>query len=267
MHPANKHPIRLLTHLFSLVLIAILTACSPSPPEPTSSDTGEPATSQVPASVGTQPAPRTIEYDWMSVATWQKMHAEDAAIAAQGGIDLLFIGDSITAGWDWGLWEKHFAPLGAANFGIGGDHTANLLWRLQNGATGKLQPKVVVLLIGVNNFGHLNETPEQVFAGVSAVVGELQRAFPDAKILLNGVLPYGQAAATPERAQVTHLNQLLATLEQQPQVSFADYGHLFLEADGSISPTIMGDYLHLTETGYARWAEAMLPSLQAWLNP
>jgi lysophospholipase L1-like esterase len=215
---------------------------------------------------GTHAMPRTQEFDWMSMARWEQMHEEDVAIADAGGVDLLFLGDSITEGWEQSLWEKYFAPYGAANFGIGGDHTGNLLWRLQNGAKGALQPKVVVLLIGVNNFGHLNETPEQVFAGVTAVVNEVQTAFPTAKILLNGVFPYGQAADTAQRRQVKELNKLIATLAQSDRILFQDYGPLLLDEAGSISSQTMGDFLHLTPEGYAIWAEAMLPTLHAWLE-
>src|SRR5207253_2072256 len=80
---------------------------------------------------GTNPTPRTIEYSWMSVDTWSKMFAEDIAVAEQGNVDLLFVGDSITAGWNADIWQKNFSQYKPANFGIGGDHTGNLLWRLK----------------------------------------------------------------------------------------------------------------------------------------
>lgn len=267
---ANSHYYRVATIIF---LLATLAGCAPKEETgaPTSSANDYQLTSELEPQIieqrGTTAAPRTTEYDWMSVERWNQMHAEDVAIAADGGVDLLFIGDSITEGWNSELWGKYFAPFNAANFGIGGDHTGNLLWRLENGATGTLQPKVVVLLIGVNNFGHLNETPEQVFAGVTAVVNALQTAFPAAQILVNGVFPYGQAADTPERAQVAELNKLLSTLNEREQVVFEDHGHLLLQDDDTISAETMSDYLHLTEKGYEIWAEAMLPRLYAWLDP
>lgn len=212
------------------------------------------------------PAPRTIEFPWMSVATWNKMHAEDVAIAEKGDIDLLFVGDSITEGWDSALWQKNFAPYKAANFGIGGDHTGNLLWRLQHGAIGQLNPKVVVLMIGVNNFGHLHEPPEQVFQGVQAVVTQIQLAFPRAKILLNGVFPFGEAANSPKRQWTKKLNASIATLGDNKKIFFKDYGSLMLQKDGSMSPEIMADFLHPTPKGYQVWAEALMPTLHEWLD-
>ena len=211
---------------------------------------------------GTTPSPRTIEYSWMSVDTWNKMQAEDVAIAEKGGVDLLFVGDSITAGWTWDIWQKNFAQYNPANFGVGGDHTGNLLWRLQHGDKGKLKPKVVVLLIGVNNFGHLNETPEQVFAGIKAVVKTLRKNYPKAKILVNGVFPFEESLTSPKRAMVKEVNSLVTKLDDNKHIFVKDYGPLLLQADGSISKEVMGDFLHPTPKGYQIWVDAMLPDIQ-----
>jgi lysophospholipase L1-like esterase len=211
---------------------------------------------------GTTPAPRTIEYSWMSVETWNKMQAEDVAIAEKGGVNLLFVGDSITAGWNGDIWQKNFSQYHPANFGIGGDHTGNLLWRLQHGDKGKLKPKVVVLLIGVNNFGHLNETPQQVFEGIKAVVTTLRKNYPKAKILVNGVFPFEESATSPKRAMVKEVNEMVAKLDDNKHVFVKDYGALFLQPDGNISKDVMGDFLHPTAKGYQIWVDAMLPEIQ-----
>lgn len=217
-------------------------------------------------SAGTTPTKRTTEYSWMSVATWDRMHAEDVLVAEHDQVDVLFVGDSITAGWDWQIWEKNFKPLNAANFGIGGDGTANLLWRLQHGTIGKLQPKLIVLLIGVNNFGLYNETPKQAAAGVTAVVKQLQLAWPHSKILLNAVLPFEEKADSPKRAMVTKLNSIIAKLGDDKYIFFKNYGAALLQKDGSISPEIMADFLHPTPKGYQIWADAMLPDIKQLLQ-
>lgn len=216
---------------------------------------------------GTTPNKRTIEFDWMSVNTWDRLHAEDTVVAQYGKVDVLFVGDSITEGWDWQIWQKNFAPLNAANFGIGGDHTGNLLWRLQHGAIGNIQPTLIVLLIGVNNFGHLNESPEQVAAGVTKVVQQLELAWPNSKILLNAVFPFDQDAKSPNRAKVTELNQRIGKLGNNKTIFFKDYGSLMVEKNGNISPEIMKDFLHPTPKGYQVWADAMTPDIQRLLKP
>jgi lysophospholipase L1-like esterase len=211
---------------------------------------------------GTNPTPRTIEYSWMSVDAWNKMYAEDIAVAEQGGVDLLFVGDSITAGWNWDIWQKNFSQYHPANFGIGGDHTGNLLWRLKYGHAEKLKPKAVVMLIGVNNFGHLHETPEQVAAGIKACVLQVRKLYPNAKVLVNGVLPFEEPATSPRRADVKKVNALVATLNDNHHIFVKDYGSLFLQADGSISKEVLGDFLHPTAKGYQIWVDAMLPDIQ-----
>ena len=215
---------------------------------------------------GTNPTPRTIEYPWMSIDTWDKMFAEDIAVAEQGGVDLLFVGDSITAGWNRDIWQKNFGQYHPANFGIGGDHTGNLLWRLKYGHAEKLQPKVVVLLIGVNNFGHLHETPEQVFKGIKACVMQLRKLYPNAKILVNSIFPFEESALSPRRNDVKATNALVKKLNDNKHIFVRDYGNIFLQPDGSISKEVLGDFLHPTAKGYQLWVDAMLPDIQALMK-
>lgn len=216
--------------------------------------------------LGLFPNKRAIDYDWMSVKTWEKMHAEDVLIAEYDQVDVLFVGDSITAGWDWPTWEKHFKPLKAANFGIGGDNTGNVLWRLQHGAIGNLQPKLIVLLIGTNNVGALQDSAEQAANGVTRVVQQLQLAWPNSKILLNAVFPFDQDPTSPNRTTIRKLNQTIAKLGDNKTIFFKDYGPLLVQKDGSISPEIMADFLHPTAKGYQIWAEAMTPDIHTLLH-
>lgn len=216
---------------------------------------------------GTIPTKRAIDYDWMSIKTWEKYHAEDTVVAEYEQVDVLFVGDSITAGWDWQIWQKNFTPLKAANFGIGGDNTGNVLWRLQHGAVGNLQPKLIVLLIGVNNIGGLQESPEQAGDGVTRVVQQLQLAWPNSKILLNAVFPFEQNPKSPNRAKVKQLNKIISKLGNNKTIFFKDYGPLLLNKDGSISSEIMQDFLHPTSKGYQVWADAMTPDITALLKP
>lgn len=226
--------------------------------------TGCAAETSAPSSV--VPAPRTVEYPWMSVERWHEFFAEDIEVARRGDVDLLFMGDSITEGWPPALWQQYFAPYNAANFGIGGDQTNNLLWRLEHGEIEKLQPKVVVVMIGVNNLGLGAQKPAEVFQGVKAVTEKLRAAFPDAKILLNGIFPYQETAQSPMRAPVIKTNKLIQTLHDGKHIFFHDFGHLMLQDDGSISPEIMPDFLHPAEPGYQIWADAMMPILRKWLD-
>ncbi|WP_051234737.1 GDSL-type esterase/lipase family protein [Marinimicrobium agarilyticum] len=262
------------TSILSIVaLSAALVGCAPDEsPAPTSSSV--PASSSTaeesaaPASERPEaitPSPRTKEYEWMTIERWNTMHREDVEIASTGNVDVLFIGDSITEGWPQNVWEEYFGDYKAVNFGIGGDKTENLLWRLNNGSVGRLDPQVVVLLIGINNFGLSNHEPDDVAQGVTAVVRTLKGAFPNAEILLNGIFPTKQSAEDPMRDKVAQVNEQIAQLEDD-RVHYLYIGDQLVEENGDISAEIMPDYLHLSEKGYRIWAENLQPILADWLE-
>ena len=212
------------------------------------------------------PAPRNVEYEWMSIARWKSMHEENKAVAAKGGARLVFVGDSLTELWRWDETWKAFDKYNAANLGIGGDKTQNLLWRLDHGEVGALDPEAVVLLIGTNNFGHLDHSAEEVFEGTRRIVEKLLQVFPRAKLLLMGVFPCQQEADHPFRERIKKTNARTAALADGDRIRFLDIGKELLESDGSISQTIMEDYLHLTPKGYRIWFEAVNPVIEDWLN-
>jgi lysophospholipase L1-like esterase len=209
------------------------------------------------------PVPRSVEYEWMSIATWRAMHAEDVAIAAKGQVDLLLVGDSITQGWHaTKVWAEKFGQYRSANFGIGGDATQNLLWRLQNGDVGRLSPKLIVVLIGINNLGREEHSPEETCAGVLAVVDFLRKAFPQSRILLNAILPPDREPGSAFRAKAAATNRLLRPKAAELGLEWLDATQAILEPDGRLTPEISHDALHLTEEGYRRWANVLAPEVE-----
>ena len=132
-------------------------------------------------------------------------HESFLAQAKKGGIDLLLIGDSLTDMWGGEghdpkisrgqkVYEKELLPLKAANFGVNGDKTQNVLWRLQNGELDGIKPKVVMLLIGTNNV--FDNSAEEIADGVTAIVNEIKTKLPGTRVLLHGPLP-----AAPNRTR------------------------------------------------------------------
>lgn len=216
------------------------------------------------------PVPRSLEHDWMSISAWYHKHADDVSAANKGAAELVFLGDSITESWDWGGHDKVFAEffgdVKTANFGIGGDQTQNLLWRMQNSLKGDLNPKAVVILIGVNNFGHSNHSAEQVFLGVKAVVVQARINYPNAKIMLNAVFPYDELGTSPNRERVKKTNQLVSTLGDEEQVFFYNFGEVFLDEQKNIPKELMADFLHPTAKGIRLYAEKIKPILSVWLK-
>jgi lysophospholipase L1-like esterase len=209
------------------------------------------------------PTPRKKEYPWMSVARWTAMHESFLKRAKEGKIDLLFLGDSITEGWgNNSVWQKTYAPLNAANFGIGGDMTQNVLWRIQNGEIDGISPKVTVLMIGTNNFGLEGHPPDSVVKGIGTIVQTLRKKLPATKILLLGIFPRDEKPNTDARKKIQKVNEQIAALDDKKAVRYLDIGAKFTSADGSIAKEVMPDFLHLSEKGYQIWADAIDPLLQ-----
>lgn len=193
------------------------------------------------------------------------LHQQHVRRAARGGIDLLFLGDSITQSWNENpVWMRYYAPRNAANFGIGGDRTQHLLWRIDHGATQGFEPKVAVVLIGTNNLDA--NSPEETAAGIQAVVDRLLSRWRETRILLLGVFPRGRTRddrleSDDPLPEVDRLNALIAPLGDHPRVTFLDLTPSFLDASGRIPRELMPDFLHLSRKGYRVWAEAMEPTL------
>jgi lysophospholipase L1-like esterase len=203
-----------------------------------------------------EPMPRVKEYGWMSTATWKQRHENNLKRAKEGKIDLLFLGDSITEGWgNNAVWQKNYAPLNAANFGIGGDTTQNVLWRITNGELEGVSPKLVVLMIGTNNFGLHGDTPENVIKGITAIITALKAKTPAAKILLMGIFPRDEKPTSPIRAKIKTVNDSIAKLADEKTIRYIDIGPKLANPDGSLSKEIMPDFLHLSEKGYVIWAD------------
>jgi lysophospholipase L1-like esterase len=193
-----------------------------------------------------------------------EMHKSFLVLAKKGHIDLLFLGDSITQGWSGNtIWQRHYDPRHAANFGIGGDRTENVLWRIQNGELEGIAPKVAVLMIGTNNI-HA-DTPDEIAQGIKSILAEIRSRLPKTKILLLGVFP---RSPKPDEARkrIDAVNDKIARLDDGAYVRYLDISKSFLNPDGSISPEIMPDYLHLSTKGYRIWAEAMEPTLWKMLD-
>ena len=191
-------------------------------------------------------------------ATWSARHRQHLMRAKAEEIDLLLIGDSITEGWGvegQPAWNELLARYRPAEFGIGGDRTEGVLWRLQNGSLDGLRPQLVVLLIGTNNLAW--QTPPQVVEGVAAVVRELRTRLPQSHVLLMALLPRELKADHPTRALLAEVNAGLARFADD-QTTFLDLGPKYVLPDGTLRTDLLPDLLHLSPAGYRVWAEAIV---------
>ena len=198
---------------------------------------------------------------------WLKRHESFNERVKQGKVDLLFIGDSITQGWEGagkGVWDKFYGKRNAVNLGIGGDRTQHVLWRLDNGNLYNIHPKLAVLMIGTNNSGTNNS--EQIAAGVKAIVEKLRTKLPETKVLVLGIFPRGANKDDAKRKVNEGANEIIKGLADDKLVFYLDIGPNFLQDDGTLSKEVMPDLLHLNEKSYTTWAESIEPKVKELLG-
>lgn len=194
-----------------------------------------------------------------------RRHAELAAIAAEGKVDVAFFGDSIVSRWDQSIWEEKLAPLRLANFGVTGDKLENLLWRLRNGELDIMHPAVIVLMIGTNNLWQ-PASPAVIARGIATILSEIRERQPQSKILLLGIPPVSRPLKDPLRTKTRRINEILARFPEEGRADdFVDWGPSILKRNGMPSKTLCYDGMHLTRRGCSVLWHSVEPALKALL--
>jgi lysophospholipase L1-like esterase len=207
------------------------------------------------------PVPRT------GGATNRQSQVLQRAKDNEGTCDIVFIGDSITQGWEGAgknVWQKFYGNRKCLNFGVGGDRTQHVLWRFEQGQLDGLKPKVAVLMIGTNNSNKDDNSEADILEGVQLIVKQIRERLPDTKLIINDIFPRGKTFST-QRGKILQVNQVLEKLADGKMIFYIPVGSLMVESDGSISRDMMRDYLHPGESGYEIWAAAMEPKVMELL--
>ena len=186
---------------------------------------------------------------------------------------VVFLGDSITHFWTDGnrggkVWEANFAKgeYAALNFGICGDRTEHVLWRLAHGQFDVLKPKAIVLMIGTNNTGHhhpweADQAPVDTIAGIRAVLLKLREVCPEAKIILHPIFPRGEKVDDPHRVANDTVNRMIKVWADGKHIAWCDFNSRLVTADGTLTKEMADDFLHIQTAGYRIWAEEVKPYL------
>lgn len=196
--------------------------------------------------------------DW-----WTQRHQQILNRVAQGNVDLIFVGDSITHGWENTgkiLWNQYYAPRNAVNMGFGGDQTQHVLWRLENGEINGISPKLAVLMIGTNNSGEIN-TAEEIADGIKAICAKMRAKLPKTKILILAIFPRDEGASAL-REKNAAASKLASQIADDKNIFYLNINDKFLKPDGALSKDIMPDLLHPNEKGYEIWAQAIEPTVK-----
>jgi lysophospholipase L1-like esterase len=240
-------------------------------------DAGGTAVATPPKNTAIEPAPRP--------GNWMQRHDKINERAKQGDVDLLFIGDSITQGWEGpgkGVWEKYYGNRKAMNAGIGGDRTQHVIWRLENGNIEGIHPKLAVIMIGTNNSNKTDNTAEEIADGIKTIVDKVREKMPETKVLILAVFPRGEVpklkpdmsdedkakaiakrdVTMTQREKNAKASWLASQLADDNTVFYMDIGDKFLDDNGNLTKDIMPDFLHPNAKGYEIWAEAIEPKVK-----
>jgi beta-glucosidase len=220
-------------------------------------------------SVTAAPVAESWSIEWWMPRHEKKLQELHQLIAAGHSPELVFIGDSITEGWEKSgreVWQRHYGAYHPLNLGYGGDLTENVLWRLQHGEIDGIAPKAVVLMIGTNNTGHRAEDPQTTAAGIKRLVDEIRQRLPAAQVLLLAVFPRDEKPDGHARQINERVNAVIAGHADGRHVHFLNINAALTQPDGTLSKDVMPDLLHPNEKGYAIWQREMDPLLQKLLH-
>lgn len=203
-----------------------------------------------------------------AVEWWMPRHDAVNERLKEGNVDLLYIGDSITHGWEntgKTYWDEYYASRNAVNMGFGGDRTEHVLWRLDHSNFEIISPKLAIVMIGTNNSGGDDFTAEEIGDGIIMICQRLRTQFPQMKILLHAVFPRGPEPSA-QREKNAEASRLASRIADDKMIYYLDIGDAFLTEDKMLTQDIMPDYLHPNEAGYKIWAETIEPTVAVLLG-
>lgn len=175
--------------------------------------------------------------------------------APRGGTVLL--GDSITARWPAGM----FPADKVINRGIGGDHIGGwnylgLLDRLPTSVE-VLKPRQVYLLIGVNDMLQGGPPMDNMVAAYGYLLDELHRVAPDARIIVQSLLPVSKPEFEYMHDPIIELNGHIAKLAAARGLRYVDLYSAFADDKGKLKPGLDVDGIHLSPKGYELWLDVL----------
>lgn len=203
---------------------------------------------------------------------WENEHLQNVSLTKTKDINVVLTGDSIIKGLTRyaRIWKKYFAPLRSLNFGIGGDRTQHVLWRLQNGEM-ECDPKVIVVLCGTNNMD--KNSASEIAQGILAIVDYIHTKKPEVSIIICGILPRDLYAGS-RREKIDEVNE-----ELFEYISFSDElrdeNVYFLPPEkgwtlkgGALDESLyFTDHLHLVEGGDEKLAKSIVRLVKELLKP
>lgn len=220
-----------------------------------------------------------VEKGPFSNEAWRAAFARNKGLQAPEHLDVVFLGDSITEGWlgtmmespngnllgNHALWRELGFANHAVPLGIAADDIYSLLYRIQNGEMA-LNPAAWWIMIGTNDYSH-SCAKEVVLAGIVGILEEGLLRKPDARFVLNSILPRGKDNLLKSSMWQDFIwinERMECMVKAMPdQLSYFDAASYFLTSDGTkVNHTLLYDFLHPSTEGYRLWGEGIKANLR-----
>ena len=168
--------------------------------------------------------------------------------------DIVFLGDSLTAGSSW---KKAFPHLPVKNHGIAGDTARGVLRRLDRVVQG--QPGAIFLMIGINDL-YISpfSTNTELLYLYEEILNKIQEKTPKTLVFTQSILPSESFFAE----RITQLNLEIEKLSRPRGYTHIDLFPHFADADGALRNTLTDDGVHLLPAGYDLWTKLLTPYLE-----
>nr|WP_121269402.1 GDSL-type esterase/lipase family protein [Pedobacter schmidteae] len=169
--------------------------------------------------------------------------------------DFVFLGNSITAGTNWG---KLLDLPNAKNRGISGDITFGVLERLDQVIAGK--PSKVFVLIGINDVSK-NIPDSLILRNYKTIIKRIREGSKRTEIYFYTLLPVNSSFNKFKNhygkdEHILWLNTEIRKLAAKKVTIIDLYPH-FLDAEHHLKADLTHDGLHLKPEGYQVWAEVL----------
>ncbi len=175
--------------------------------------------------------------------------------------EIIFLGDSLTDGCNWG---EIFQDFRIKNRGISGDTTEGVLARLEEIVEGT--PLKVFLMIGINDLAK-GTSSRDVVENTKKIVKYIQKRSPRTEIYLTSLLPVNSDFSffpryTNKTEEIIAVNQSLQQLVKAFKLTYIDVYSLMTTSDKKLNPRYTNDGLHLTGEGYRVWKSVIEKHVQ-----
>ena len=210
----------------------------------------------------------TEAQDW---ANLERFREDNAKLAAPRTCDdrVVFMGNSITQGWI-DMVPEFFAGRHYINRGIGGQTTPQMLIRFRQDVI-HLQPKVVVILAGINDIaGNTGPSSLEMIEDNLQSMTELAQA-NGIEVVLCSVLPaidFPWRPGMEPAEKVVELNKRIEAYATLKGAVYCDYFTAMVDEQNGLPEELSGDGVHPNEAGYAIMAplveKAIARALLMW---